>query len=77
MPQHNSMIATLKDENYEGFEHSITEVKKYIRAGDIFTILLKDKRIIHHTIDIKEAGLFEKWLTAHNIVNIKLEPKKG
>ena len=60
-----------KNEHFVGFEHSITEVERYIRAGEIFTFLLKNRTIIHHTIDVKEADVFENWLIAHNIVNIK------
>lgn len=69
------MNAILKNENFAGFEHSITEVERYIRAGDIFTFLLKDRRIVHHTTDMKEADLFENWLKTHNVINIKQEPK--
>lgn len=71
------MNTILKDENYHGFGYSITQVEKYIRAGEIFTILLNDKRIVHHTIAMKEADLFEGWLIAHSIVNIKSETHKG
>lgn len=57
------------DESYPGFEYPASELAKYIRAGDIFTILLKDSSIIHHVI--KDHELFEKWLLDNNIQNIK------
>lgn len=71
------MNETLKKDTYEGFNYPVTELTKYIRASDIFTIMLKDHSIIHHTINIKEADLFEKWLTTHNIFNITPEKRSG
>lgn len=57
-------------EEFPGFDYPATDLLKYIRAGDIFTIMLKNTSIIHYTI--KEHELFEKWLLENNISNIKV-----
>ena len=61
--------------HFAGFEYPVTELAKYIRAGDIFTILLKGSSIIHHTP--KEYELFEKWLLDNDIQNIKQNEVKN
>ena len=71
------MNEILKNDRYDGFNYPVTELVKYIRAGDIFTIMLKDSSIIHYTINIKEADLFEKWLNTHKVSNITPEKRSG
>ena len=57
------------EEKFPGFDYPVTELAKYIRAGEIFTILLKEGSIIHPTF--KDYEPFEKWLLDNNIQNIK------
>lgn len=51
------------------FDHCSTAIAKYIRAGNIFTLMLKSGEIIHHCS--QEDDLFEQWLLDHEITNIK------
>lgn len=76
LPKNTTLSLPMKDTSQEfaGFEYPVTELAKYIRAGDIFTILLKNGSIIHHTI--KEQELFEKWLLNNKIENIKQKDVK-
>lgn len=65
-------------QEFPGFDYPVTELAKYIRAGEIFTILLKDGPIIH--TNFKEYEPFEKWLLDNNIQNIKsneVKPEPG
>ena len=57
------------EERFPEFTYPASELAKYIRAGEIITILLKDNSIIHHAT--KEYELFERWLLDNNIQNIK------
>jgi hypothetical protein len=61
------------ENKFIGFNYPSTELSKYLRADDVFTIMLKNRTIIHHTIITKEADLFEKWLTSHKVLNIAPE----
>lgn len=63
------MNTQLKHDSFPEFDHDISEVQKYIRSGDIFTLKLKDGTIIHYTTNRED--LFEEWLTIHGTVNIK------
>ncbi len=52
------------------FPHSGKSLKKFIRSGNIFTILLLDKSIIHYNATAY-ADEFDEWLCKHNVENIK------
>ena len=54
---------------FPGFNHDISEVEKFIYSSDIFTIMLKNKAIIHYTPD--KAEDFKEWLEYYNISNIR------
>ncbi|HEY0057377.1 MAG TPA: hypothetical protein VGB63_18655 [Pedobacter sp.] len=69
------MNEILKKITFDGFNYPVTELTKYVRAGEIFTIMLKDRSIIHHSINLIKADLFEEWLTVHKVFNIT--PEKG
>ncbi|WP_394772139.1 hypothetical protein [Mucilaginibacter sp.] len=53
---------------YPGFQESVTSIKKFKASNDLFSIMLNDGRIIHHTA--KDAVLFKKWLLDNNIEDI-------
>ncbi|SDM84121.1 hypothetical protein [Pedobacter antarcticus] len=56
-------------EYFTGFDYAPDMLSKFIAAGDIFTIMLKDGNIVHYTPENKE--LFKKWLQDHNVTNIR------
>lgn len=56
-------------QTFPDFDYDITLLSKYIPSSTVITILLKDKTIIHFSPKDKEA--FLKWLTDHQIENIK------
>ncbi|QNK64984.1 hypothetical protein H7F33_13370 [Pedobacter sp. PAMC26386] len=56
-------------DTYPGFEYPAHLLRKFICAVDIFTILLKDGKIIHHRAE--NTDLFRGWLTAHLVEDIK------
>lgn len=51
--------------SYQGFNHSPSEIKKYKAASDLFTILLLDGSIIHHTAP--DRITFKKWLDDNEV----------
>jgi hypothetical protein len=55
--------------SYPRFEHKATELAKYIEALGIFSILLKNGKIVHYTP--ANTDDFRKWLNNHNIDNIR------
>ena len=57
------------DEFFAAFPHPASELIKFIAAGDIFTIMLKNGEIIHHTPLDKHQ--FKKWLRNHGIIDIR------
>lgn len=63
-----SLVLDFTD-TYPGFEYSSHLLHKFICAVDIFTILLKDGKIVHHRA--QDMELFKSWLIAHRIENIK------
>jgi hypothetical protein len=63
MKKVNDIAAT-----YPGFEKSITVIKKFKSSGDLFSIMLWDGSIIHHTD--KHPTLFRKWLIDNHIEDI-------
>lgn len=63
-----SLILDLTD-TYPGFEYSAHLLHKFIFAVDIFTILLKDGKIVHHRAT--DTELFRDWLIMHRIEDIK------
>lgn len=51
-----------------GFDHEAVDLKKYIEASGLFSILLKCGKIVHYIP--QHAGDFRRWLTSHNICDI-------
>lgn len=64
-----SMNTEIKNGFFPGFDYHVSDVRKYIRAGEIFTIMLKSFAIVHYIS--KEADTFELWLKEHFITDIK------
>ncbi|MBZ4189337.1 hypothetical protein [Niabella beijingensis] len=55
---------------FNDFAHSGKSLKKFIRSGNIFTIMLLDTTIIHYNA-APHADKFDEWLCKHNVENIK------
>ncbi|HEY0668475.1 MAG TPA: hypothetical protein VGD22_09890 [Sphingobacteriaceae bacterium] len=66
-------MKTLTSYHYVDFEQPADRLCKFHSSGDLFTILLKDGTIIHHTP--KDTALFKKWLLEHKIVDIRTDKK--
>jgi hypothetical protein len=60
----DKMIAS----TYPGFDESLASIKKFKSSGDLFSIMLTDGRIIHHTA--KDVVSFKKWLLDNGIEDI-------
>lgn len=54
---------------YEGFDYPATELAKYLESAGIFSISLKDGKIIHFSPTDVEG--FRNWLTINKVENIK------
>ena len=55
---------------FPGFEHCILQLRKYIHAYQVFTIMLKDGRIIHfQPQNVKD---FHNWLLQHQIEDLRV-----
>ena len=63
------MNQSLDATKFRSFNHDISEVDKFIHASNIFTIMLKNKVIIHYTPDNIED--FKEWLEHHHITDIR------
>jgi hypothetical protein len=58
-----------KKTSFQEFNHSPSEIKKYKTASDLFSILLIDGSIIHHTALDRIA--FKKWLDDNEVECLK------
>jgi hypothetical protein len=58
-----------KSGSFPEFNHHISDIQRYIRAGETFTLMFKNGKIVHHIS--KEQEAFEKWLKDHDIMDIK------
>ena len=54
---------------YEGFEHPGNNLSKYLQTSDLFSIMLKDGKIIHFTPD--DRSNFLTWLKSHHVIDIR------
>ncbi|MBA3829952.1 MAG: hypothetical protein H0X33_13510 [Taibaiella sp.] len=62
----------MPEENYyPGFNIPASQLSKFINATDLFTMMLKDKRVIHHTPE--NAENFRKWLLLNSVEDIKTQ----
>jgi hypothetical protein len=56
-------------DKYPGFEFPASSLVKFVSAGEIFTILLKNGQIIHYIA--ADQVSFNQWLINHKIADIK------
>jgi hypothetical protein len=54
---------------YPEFEYNAGDLKKYIEASGLFSILLKCGKVIHYKP--KSVNDFRNWLQSHNIFNLR------
>lgn len=70
MKTNKHLVPNVTDDTYPGFDYKPNQLSKFLASSDLFTILLKNGEIIHHTSDNKNA--FQQWLIRYNVVNIKI-----
>ncbi|TLU99389.1 hypothetical protein [Dyadobacter luticola] len=51
------------------FDYCIVQLKRFIHAYKVFTILLTDGRIVHH--QPQNVSDFHKWLVQHGIEDLR------
>ncbi|MEN0053543.1 MAG: hypothetical protein AAGC65_07730 [Mucilaginibacter sp.] len=56
------------EKTFADFSESATNIKKFKAASDLFTIMLKNGRIVHYTS--KEPLKFKKWLLENDVEDI-------
>jgi hypothetical protein len=54
---------------FPGFDHCVVQLKKYIQAYKVFTILLTDGRIVHY--QPQNVTDFQNWLLQHGIEDLR------
>ncbi|GAB3416244.1 hypothetical protein [Niabella aquatica] len=54
---------------FNDFTHSVKSLKKFIRSGNLFTIMLLDASIIHYNA-ATYADKFDEWLRKHKVESI-------
>ena len=64
-------MKSIINESYPGFEYRSKAVVKYIQAGDIFTLMLENKSIVHFMPE--DIRSFREWLEEHEILDIRGE----
>jgi len=60
---------TTSPASYPGFNYTHEQLYKYAESSGIFSIMLKNKSIVHFTPEHPET--FKHWLTVNNIFDIK------
>ena len=63
------MKTAIYTSQYPGFEHPVSSLSKFICAGNLFTIMLKNGKIIHSTPIDKDS--FMQWLLNNQVTDIK------
>lgn len=58
-----------RDDRYDNFEYPASQISKYLYSAGIFTLMLEDGKITHHSPDDVEA--FLEWLQSHNINDVR------
>jgi hypothetical protein len=61
----------MKNDTYPGFAYRAKELSAYLFGSNLFTISLKDKRIIHHQVADNDG--FKAWLDAHKVRDVNKE----
>ncbi len=54
---------------FQGFNHSISDVVRFLPSHDFFTIMLKNGKIVHHSPEDYHA--FLAWLRSHQIPDVR------
>ena len=62
-------MKSIINNSYPGFDYSPGEIAKYIQAGEIFTLMLVNKSIIHFYPE--DIYSFKEWLEEHQILDIR------
>jgi hypothetical protein len=62
------MIDKMIVPTYPGFDEPLASIKKFKSSGDLFSIMLTDGHIIHHTAN--DFISFKKWLLDNGIEDI-------
>lgn len=57
------------DKFSDDFPYTANELDKYIRADNLFTIMLKNREIVHYTTNDKVR--FDQWLKQNNVSDIR------
>lgn len=55
-------------DSYPNFKYKAKQLRKYLGASSVVTLLLTDGRIVHFTPE--DITDFLKWLSTHNVENI-------
>ncbi|MBZ4188962.1 hypothetical protein [Niabella beijingensis] len=65
----------MKDPSYfPGFKYPSSELKKFVFASEIFSIMLSSGDVVHFKPD--DVVKFRKWLWCHNIEEIRTKNGK-
>lgn len=56
---------------YPGFQYQANEIKRFSKAGNLFSILLKNDSIIHFETDMFDQENFHEWLKVNNVCDVK------
>lgn len=63
-------MKTVTAENeYPGFGQHASSLAKFISAGSLFTLMLKNGKIVHYTPRDKDS--FKQWLLDNQVIDIK------
>ncbi|MCE6989386.1 hypothetical protein [Dyadobacter sp. CY323] len=54
---------------FPGFEFCVVQLRRYIHAYQVFTILLTDGRIVHY--QPQNVAEFHNWLLQHQIEDLR------
>lgn len=57
------------ESRFEGFDHPIDAVVKFLATTEFFTLMLKNGEIVHFSPD--DPAAFRKWLRGHRVPDIR------
>ena len=70
-PGNAASTEELINSRYEDLTPDIKEISKFASAAGIFTLLLKNGKIMHFIP--KDGEKFRRWLVFHNIADAKVD----
>jgi|GEM_PF-3763681 len=56
---------------YPGFGYAGNKLRRFSKAGALFSVLLDNGNIVHFAADKDQVQSFHEWLKSHLVIDVK------